>query len=203
MENDPMFRLAKAILNYYKEKIRPNYSQIDTKIASLNKQYMQIMRDLDKKRRFYPDANSTLRLAYGKVKSYNPRDGVKYNWYTTLDGMMEKENPSNDEFIIFPKLKELHAKKDYGKFADKDGTLHISFIASNHTTGGNSGSPVLNDKGELIGTNYDRVWEGTMSDIMFNSDICRNIVLDVRYTLFVIEKYAGAGYLLNEMKLSK
>ena len=100
-------------------------------------------------------------------------------------------------------MKELYAKKDYGRYADKDGSLHLSFVATNHTTGGNSGSPVLNGKGELIGTNYDRVWEGTMSDIMYNPEICRNITLDIRYTLFVIDKYAGAGYLLHEMKIAE
>ena len=201
MEADPMYSLASSILTYYGKNVRPAYLTLDSKILALNKQYMRLMMEVDSKRRFYPDANSTLRLAYGKVKPYKPRDGVQYNWFTTLDGMMEKENPLNDEFIIFPKLKELYQKKEYGKYADVDGKIHISFIASNHTTGGNSGSPVLNANGELIGTNYDRVWEGTMSDIMFNPDICRNIVLDVRYTLFVIDKYAGAGYLLNEMKI--
>ncbi|HWY36711.1 MAG TPA: S46 family peptidase, partial [Nitrosopumilaceae archaeon] len=152
---------------------------------------------------FYPDANSTLRITYGKVKGYNPRDGVTYKHFTTLDGLMEKENPNSDEFMVSPKLKDLCNKKDYGQYADKDGKLHIAFLAANHTTGGNSGSPVLNGKGELIGTNYDRVWEGTMSDIMYNPDICRNVSLDVRYTLFVIDKYAGAGYLLSEMKIDK
>ena len=108
-----------------------------------------------------------------------------------------------DEFVVSPKLKELYQKKDYGQYADKNGELRIAFCASNHTTGGNSGSPVFNGNGELIGTNFDRNWEGTMSDIMYNPDQVRNIVLDVRYTLFVVDKFAGAGYLLNEMKLVK
>ena len=203
VENDVIYRLWKSISTYYSANVFPNYTNIDTKLTALYKQYVDKLTKVYKDKKFYPDANSTLRIAYGKVKGYKPRDGVKYDYFTTLDGMMEKENPADDDFIIFPKLKELYAKKDYGQFADKDGTIHISFVASNHTTGGNSGSPVLNAKGELIGTNYDRVWEGTMSDIMFNPDICRNITLDVRYTLFVIEKYAGAGYLLNEMKLTK
>ena len=203
LENDIAYKLWKSISTYYSTNVFIQYTIIDTKLNLLYKQYMDKLTKVYKDKKFYPDANSTLRVAYGKVKSYKPRDGVKYEYFTTLDGMMEKEDPNNDDFIIFPKLKDLYNKKDYGRFADKDGTIHISFIASNHTTGGNSGSPVLNANGELIGTNYDRVWEGTMSDIMFNPEICRNITLDVRYTLFVIEKYAGAGYLLNEMKLVK
>lgn len=167
------------------------------------KEYMAGQLKYMKNKQFYPDANSTLRLTYGKIKGTKPKDGLIYNYFTTLDGVMEKENPAIDDYVVFPKLKELYAKKDYGQYADKDGKLHVAFIAANHTTGGNSGSPVLNAKGELIGTNFDRAWEGTMSDIMYNPDICRNISLDIRYTLFVIDKYAGAGYLLNEMKLIK
>lgn len=201
LETDIAYRLWKSISNFYAANVTPQANAIDSKLLDLYKQYVYKMTKVYKDKKFYPDANSTLRVAYGKVKPYKPRDGVVYTHFTTLDGMMEKEDPNNDDFIIFPKLKELHAKKDYGRFVDKDGSLHISFIASNHTTGGNSGSPVLNAKGELIGTNYDRVWEGTMSDIMFNPEICRNIILDVHYTLFVIDKYAGAGYLLNEMKI--
>jgi hypothetical protein len=200
-EGDIAYKLWKSISAYYSTNVSPQANTIDNKLLSLYKQYVDKLTKVYKDKKFYPDANSTLRIAYGKVKPYKPRDGVVYTYYTTLDGMMEKEDPNNDDFIIFPKLKDLYNKKDYGRFADKDGTVHLSFIASNHTTGGNSGSPVLNAKGELIGTNYDRVWEGTMSDIMFNPEICRNIVLDVHYTLFVIEKYAGAGYLLNEMKI--
>jgi hypothetical protein len=203
LESDMVYKLWKSISTYYTSNVFPQYTSIDIKLNALYKQYMDKLTKVYKEKKFYPDANSTLRVAYGKVKGYKPRDAVKYNYFTTLDGMMEKEDPNNDDFIIFPKLKEIYNKKDYGRFADKDGTVHISFIASNHTTGGNSGSPVLNANGELIGTNYDRVWEGTMSDIMFNPEICRNITLDVRYTLFVIDKYAGAGYLLNEMKLVK
>jgi len=201
LENDIAYRLWKNISAYYNTHVTPQSNAIDGKLLALYKQYVDKLTKVYKDKKFYPDANSTLRVAYGKVKPYKPRDGVVYTHFTTLDGMMEKEDPNNDDFIIFPKLKELYNKKDYGRFMDKDGTLHISFIASNHTTGGNSGSPVLNARGELIGTNYDRVWEGTMSDIMFNPDICRNIILDARYTLFVIDKYAGAGYLLNEMKI--
>ena len=199
--NDIAYRMWQSIAGYYALRVMPQAASIDNRLLALYKDYMLKLTQVYKNKKFYPDANSTLRVAYGKVKPYRPRDGVIYTHFTTLDGMMEKEDPNNEEFIIFPKMKELYNKKDYGRYADKDGTVHVSFIASNHTTGGNSGSPVLNAKGELIGTNYDRVWEGTMSDIMFNPEICRNIILDVHFTLFVIDKYAGAGYLLNEMKI--
>ncbi len=203
LDADPLYALWKKINAYHTTKVRPAFSSLDLKLNELYKVYMKEQMTVFNNKRFFPDANSTLRVTYGKVKGYNPRDGVIYKPFSTLDGMMEKENPDNEEFIIFPKMKELYSKKDYGQYADKDGKLHIAFLAANHTTGGNSGSPVLNAKGELIGTNYDRVWEGTMSDIMYNPEICRNITLDVRYTLFVIDKYAGAGYLINEMKIVK
>lgn len=120
-----------------------------------------------------------------------------------MDGLIEKNQTGEEDFYVKQRLIELYNKKDFGQYADKNGQLRTAFIASNHTTGGNSGSPVLNAKGELIGTNFDRNWEGTMSDVMYNVSFCRNITLDVRYTLWVIDKYAGAGYLLNEMKIVK
>ncbi len=203
IDNDPVYKLMYSCMTKYAKEIYPKYMELDAKITSLNRTYMKAMRELVTSKKYYPDANSTLRLAYGKVEGYYPKDGVHYNYYTTLDGVMEKENPAIDEFVVSPKLKELYFKKDYGQYANKKGELPVSFCASNHTTGGNSGSPVFNGEGQLIGTNFDRNWEGTMSDIFFNPDQVRNIVLDVRYTLFVIDKYAGAGYLLNEMKIIK
>lgn len=149
---------------------------------------------------FYPDANSTLRVAYGNVSGYEPADGVTYDHFTTIEGIMEKEDASIEEFEVPQRLKELYKTKDYGVYG-VNGTLPVAFVASNHTTGGNSGSPVLNANGELIGTNFDRVWEGTMSDIDFDPDRCRNISLDIRYTLFVIDKYAGCSRLIQEMKI--
>lgn len=203
ISNDPLYVLFSKANSFYNIKVRPNTQKLDAQLNDMYKTYMAGQMKYIKNKVFYPDANSTLRVTYGKVKGSKPRDGVTYDYYTTLDGIMEKENPAIDDYIVFPKLKELYAKKDYGQYADKNGKLRVAFIASNHTTGGNSGSPVLNAKGELIGTNFDRAWEGTMSDVMYNPSICRNITLDVRYTLFVIDKYAGAGYLLNEMKIVK
>lgn len=202
-ERDPIFFLTNAIVKYYSNSVFPQFQYDEREINELQKQYVQAQREVFKDKKFYPDANSTLRVAYGKVNNYKPKDGVEYNYYTTLDGIIEKEIPGDEQFDVPAKLKELYLKKDYGMYANKDGKVPVAFTASNHTTGGNSGSPVFNAKGQLIGTNFDRNWEGTMSDIMYNPNQCRNIVLDVRYTLFVIDKFAGAGYLLNEMKIMK
>jgi hypothetical protein len=154
-----------------------------------------------KEKRFYPDANSTMRVSYGKVDDYSPSDGVQYNYFTTGRGILEKEDSAIYDYAVDPKLKDLLINKDFGKYSDKDGTLHLAFTASNHTTGGNSGSPVLDENGYLIGINFDRNWEGTMSDLMYDPDQCRNIALDIRYCLFIIDKFAGAQNLIKEMKI--
>jgi hypothetical protein len=162
---------------------------------------MAAQMEMQPTKRFYPDANSTLRISYGQVKGFFPADGVYYNWFTTLDGIIQKENPDIYDYVVEPKLKELYESKNYGRYADNDGSMHVAFIASNHTTGGNSGSPVLNANGQLIGINFDRCWEGTMSDLMYNPEICRNISLDIRYCLFIIDKMAGAKRLIDEMTI--
>ena len=162
---------------------------------------MQGLKENVSNKKFYPDANGTLRVSYGKVSDYQGSDGISYQHFTTLDGLVEKNSTGADDFYVKPRVLELYAKKDYGPYAASDGKLHTAFIGSNHTTGGNSGSPVINAKGQLIGTNFDRNWEGTMSDIMYNGTFCRNIILDIRFTLWIVDKYAGAGYLLNEMKI--
>jgi Peptidase S46 len=149
----------------------------------------------------YPDANSTLRVSYGKIEGITPKDGMYYNYYTTLDGAMAKEDSTIEEFEVPAKLKQLWQAKDYGRYAMPNGKMPLAFLASNHTTGGNSGSPVLNAYGQLIGTNFDRIYEGTMSDVMYDINLCRNITVDARYTLFIIDKFGGAGWLLNEMNI--
>jgi hypothetical protein len=161
---------------------------------------MAAQMEFDKERVFYPDANSTLRVAYGKVMGYKSKDAVYFTHYTTLKGIIEKDNPAIFDYDVPSKLKELYASKDYGRYT-QDGEVPVCFIANNHTTGGNSGSPVINGNGELIGVNFDRAWEGVASDMSFNPDQSRNISLDIRYALFIIDKFAGAGYLLNEMKI--
>ncbi|MCW3075810.1 MAG: peptidase [Bacteroidetes bacterium] len=202
-ERDPMYLLATAVYKHYQKTVIPQINYYELQIAELQKEYMKGLRENVKDKKFYPDANGTLRVSYGKVADYKPRDGVEYLHYTTSDGLVEKNKTGLEDFYVKPRLIELFEKKDFGNYADKKGKLHIAFTGSNHTTGGNSGSPVINAKGELIGTNFDRNWEGTMSDISYNGNFCRNIVLDVRYTLWIVDKYAGAGYLLNEMKLVK
>ncbi|MFD2783950.1 S46 family peptidase [Hymenobacter rubripertinctus] len=200
LRQDPAAQLAAAVVGNYRAAILPTYSAATDQIALLQRTYLAGQRLQQPERKFYPDANSTLRLAYGQVAGYEPADGVKYDFYTTLDGIMEKADPTNPEFEVPARLAELYQNKDYGPYAYK-GSVPVAFIATNHTTGGNSGSPVINGKGELIGTNFDRNWEGTMSDIMFDPDRVRNITLDVRYMLFVVDKYAGAGHLVKEMTL--
>lgn len=203
IEKDMAYQLALEVFTHFNTKIRPEYDKYNDEIARLNRIYMQGQMDVFTERRFYPDANSTLRVAYGKVEGYTTPEGKSYNWFTTLDELIAKETDSIADYKVPQKLKELHAKKDYGRYAARDGKIHTCFIASNHTTGGNSGSPVLDAQGNLIGTNFDRCWEGTMSDINYDISVCRNITLDIRYTLFIIDKYAGAGYLIDEMVLVK
>ena len=149
---------------------------------------------------FYPDANLTLRLAYGKIHGIDPEGPAGYAFQTNVDEIIAKDRPDVDEFRVPEKLKDLVTAKNYGRWA-VNGTVPVAFLADNHTTGGNSGSPVLNARGELIGTNFDRIWEGTMSDLYFDPNLCRNISVDIRYTLFIVEKFGGAGWLLKEMKL--
>ncbi len=197
---DPAYRLAEDFFNYYRNNIRTQRAQLNTQIDSLMRIYMKAQMEMQPDKLFYPDANSTLRVAYGKVKPYYPRDAVFYDYRTTLRGIMEKENPDIYDYVVEDKLKQLYADKDFGKYGE-NGRMPVCFIATNHTTGGNSGSPALNADGELIGVNFDRDWEGTMSDLMFDPDQCRNIMLDIRYFLFIVDKFAGAGHLVREMNL--
>jgi len=201
IEKDPAYILAENIYNYYFDKIQPKLSYLNEKTDSLYRIYVKAIMEMQPDRKFYPDANSTLRITYGKVDDYKPRDAVKYLHYTTIEGIMQKENPDIYDYIVEPKLKELYIKKDYGRYSNSKGELPVAFIATNHTTGGNSGSPVLNAYGQLVGVNFDRNWEGTMSDVIYDPEQCRNISLDIRYCLFVIDKVADAKNLINEMTI--
>ena len=200
LEADPLYILAKGVNKFLDEQVRPEYIEVSSEIADLDRLYMKAQMEYAGDEVLWPDANFTLRVAYGEVGGYEPRDGVYYTHYTTLEGIIEKDNPEIYDYDVPDRLKELYYEKDYGRYA-QDGKIPVCFIADNHTTGGNSGSPVINAEGHLIGVNFDRAWEGVMSDLMFNPEQSRNISLDIRYALFLIDKFAGAGYLLDEMTI--
>ncbi len=199
-KNNAAIRLYTDMVNTYSTTVTKKLNEIQASINKLNRVYMQAQMEVIKEKKFYPDANSTLRVTYGNVKGYAPRDAVKYDFYTYLDGVMDKYKPGDYEFDVPEKIRTLYAGKDYGQYGSK-GKMPVCFIAMNHTTGGNSGSPALDAYGNLVGLNFDRVWEGTMSDINYDPSICRNIMVDIRYVLFIVDKYAGAGHLVQEMKL--
>ena len=204
--NDPMVQFATWFVpqvNRNREYAYRNLSNVPT-IEKWYREYMQALREFDKERAFYPDANFTLRVAYGTVCGYENVDGEYHTHLTTLDGIMAKDNPEIYDYNIPQVLRDIYAAKDYGRWSiDHNGkkTIPVCFLANNHTSGGNSGSPVINGKGELVGINFDRTWRSTMSDIEFDPSICRNISVDIRYVLFVIDRVGGASYLFDEMDL--
>ena len=201
LQKDPALIAYQSMINFYREEINPKMKPINDELARMQRLYMKGQMLMEPDKRFSPDANFTLRVTYGKVEGFKPQDGKNYRHFTTLDGIMEKENPDIYDYVVEPKLKQLYNNKDYGRYADKDGTMHVAFTASVHTTGGNSGSPILNADGQLLGLNFDRCWEGTMSDLVYDPDICRNISVDIRYVLFIIDKFAGAKNLIAEMDI--
>lgn len=197
---DKGYQILKAMADAYTKNVLPKYEELNLKNIATQRTYMKAILELFPNDRIFPDANSTLRVTYGKVKGYKPNDAITYDPFTYLDGVMEKYVPGDYEFDVPKKLIDLYNSKDYGVY-DSKGKIPVAFIATNHTTGGNSGSPALDAKGNLIGLNFDRVWEGTMSDIYYSPEICRNIMVDIRYVLFIIDKFAGADNLLKEMKI--
>ncbi|MDP3642588.1 MAG: S46 family peptidase [Bacteroidota bacterium] len=202
IENDPAFVAGKNIsdaMAKYNKELEP----YRTLYAQGQKMYIAGMLEMKAGQAIYPDANFSMRLTYGKVLNYSPKDGVIYDYVTTLDGVMQKEDPNNWEFVVPDKLKELYNAKDFGQYALKDGRMPVAFLTNNDITGGNSGSPVLNGKGELIGTAFDGNWESMSGDIIFEPSLQRCINVDIRYTLFIMDKFGGAGYLLNEMTISR
>ena len=172
-------------------------------LADARKLYTEGLLEWKKGEPSYPDANFTMRLTYGTVGGYSPKDGVMYKHYTTLDGVMEKEDPNNWEFVVPQKLKDLWKNEDFGKYAMTDGKMPVAFLSNNDITGGNSGSPIMNAKGQLIGLAFDGNWESMSSDVMFEPDLQRCINVDIRYVLFIVDKFGGAGWLLDEMKIVK
>ncbi|MCF8358668.1 MAG: S46 family peptidase [Prolixibacteraceae bacterium] len=203
LKRDKLYQLMKIVSEQYNGVIYPDYYDTKEAIDQNQQQYITALFEMNRGKRMYPDANFTLRVSYGKIEGYTPRDAVIYNHYTTIKGIMEKDNPEIYDYNVSDKLEQLYKENDFGIYGKADGTMPVCFTASNHTTGGNSGSPVIDANGNLIGINFDRCWEGTMSDMMFDPDKCRNIALDMRYMLFIIDKFADAGYLLEEMKLIK
>ena len=208
--NDPAVVFFNEYYNWYSKDIRPEAARLNQELQLAYRDYMRGQMEYAEAingpkalEAFYPDANLTLRVAYGHIKGYSPADGVYYTPSSTIKGIMEKDNPEIFDYNIPQRLRDIYATKDYGRWADASGEVPVCFIATNHTTGGNSGSPVINADGDLIGLNFDRVWEGTMSDIVFDPEICRNISLDVRYVLFTIEKIGGASYLFDEMTFTE
>ena len=206
LDSDPMVKLATILLPMRREISQVAYRNLSNipDVEQWYRPYMRALREWDKERAFYPDANFTLRVAYGSVAGYEYADGEYHNPVTSIDGIIAKDDPNIYDYNIPQSLRDIYARKDYGRWASKIGdreSVAVCFLATNHTSGGNSGSPVINGKGELIGINFDRTWRSTMSDMEFDPTICRNISVDIRYVLFVVDRIGGASYLLDEMDL--
>jgi hypothetical protein len=190
-----------SFVSNYNTNYQPKVTSFNDKKADLAREYVSQLMQMKKGKKFYPDANSTMRITYGKVLSYEPTDGVQYSYFTTLDGLMAKYKPNDDEFDVPADLITLYNNKNYGRWADADGTLHTCFITNNDITGGNSGSPVINANGELIGTAFDGNWEAMSGDIAFDKKYKRTIVCDIRFVLFLIDKMGRADNLIKEMDI--
>ena len=202
VEKDPAYLTISSIYNKYLAELYPIRKEVRDLQRKGNRLFISALREMDTIKKFYPDANSTMRVTYGNVGDYKPKEAMLYDYYTTINGVMEKEDPTNEEFIVPEKLKELYKSGDFGRYSDSDGNLRVNFISNNDITGGNSGSPVINAWGEIVGTAFDGNWEAMSGDIAFEKNIQRTISVDIRYILFVIDKYANASYLIDEMTLA-
>jgi hypothetical protein len=202
IENDPGFLHYTKLISKFRSETSPAFQSFNAEMTTLLKRYVEGKKVMFPNEKHWPDANSTLRISYGKLEGSSPADGMMYTEHTTLDGIIAKYNSGNPDFELLPRMLDLHKTKDYGQYA-QNGELWVCFTGSNHTTGGNSGSPVLDKNGHLMGLNFDRTWESTMSDYMFDANRCRNVVVDIRYVLWVMDKYSGAKHLVDEMKLVK
>lgn len=202
LQKDPALMMASDLYNNFVTKTNPSYSEFAQQEQALMKIYVEGILTMFPEKKTWADANSTMRIGYGKLEGSAPVDGMKYLHYSTIKGIMQKYDPENPDFELTPRFLKLYEEGDWGNY-EQDGELWVCFTASNHTTGGNSGSPVIDAEGNLMGINFDRSWESTMSDFMFDESRCRNIVVDARYVLWVIDKYGDAGHLIEEMKLVK
>jgi hypothetical protein len=203
LRKDPAYIHISAIYTNYIQKYKPTIDKFNAQSSALNRLYIKGLMEMKRGTAFYPDANSTLRLTYGAIEDYDPKDAVKYNYYTTLDGAMEKYIPKDEEFDLPKELIDLYNKKDYGRYAMKDGKLPVAFLTNNDITGGNSGSPVLNGDGELIGLAFDGNWEAMSGNYNFDAKLKRTICVDVRYVLFCIDKLGGATNIIEELKIKQ
>ena len=199
LQKDPAFLTYNSFMSNFM-KLQGTAQELSTSNKKASRLFVEALREMEPTKSFYPDANSTMRMTYGKILDYYPADAVHYDYYTTLDGVMMKEDPKNEEFVVPAKLKELYNKKDYGRYGE-NGKLITDFLTDNDITGGNSGSPVINGDGELIGLAFDGNWEAMSGNILFEPALQRTICVDVRYVLFVIDKYAGATNLIDELKI--
>ena len=202
VNRDPAYKAIASIYDKYIQQILPTRSSVREDLNKGNRLFIAGLREMNPDKNYYPNANSTMRATYGNVGDYIPGEAMHYDYYTTLDGVIKKEDPRNEEFHVPEKLKELYEIGDYGKYADKDGNLRVNFISNNDITGGNSGSPVINAWGEIVGTAFDGNWEAMSGDIAFEKEIQRTISVDIRYTMFIIDKFAGASHLIDEMTIA-
>jgi hypothetical protein len=200
LQKDPALKFALSIYQTFVNKVNGSYRAFVEKEDKLMQTYVEGLLEMFPNKKNWADANSTLRITYGKIDGSAPYDGMQYTHYTTIDGIMQKHDETNPDFQLTKRFEQLYKDKDYGDYT-QDGELWVCFTASNHTTGGNSGSPVIDADGNLIGINFDRSWESTMSDFMFDDSRCRNIAVDIRYVLWVIDKYGEAPHLVKEMNL--
>ncbi len=201
IRNDKFVDMYSRFLQVYNDNCLDNNKKIQNRLNDLQKRYMALQMTTDKDKVFFPDANFTLRVSYGQIRGSEPADAIEYKYQTTLDGVIEKYIPDDYEFDVPKKLLDLYHKRDFGRYANSQGKIPVAFTATNHTTGGNSGSPTIDANGNLIGLNFDRQWEGTMSDIYFDPQLCRNIMVDIRYILFIIDKFADSQWLLRELTI--